>query len=149
MSKTEEAVVFAAKNGNTKCFEELYKLYYEKIYALALTVTKNPSDAEDVLQITLVKAWQNIDKLDNPSAFNTWLQRITINQCNSMLRGSKQNYSIDDEGDNGKLPQIESDLLLPEQYTERADLSVRLKAIIDENSQQYREKQFCFTISTI
>lgn len=139
MSKTEEAVVFAAKNGNTKCFEELYKLYYEKIYALALTVTKKPSDAEDVLQITLVKAWQNIDKLDNPSAFNTWLQRITINQCNSMLRGSKQNYSIDDEGDNGKLPQIESDLLLPEQYTERADLSVRLKAIIDELSAVQRE----------
>ena len=26
MSKIEEALVFAAKNGNTKCFEELYKL---------------------------------------------------------------------------------------------------------------------------
>lgn len=139
MNKTEEALVFAAKNGNTKCFEELYKLYYEKIYALALTVTKNTSDAEDVLQITFVKAWQNIDKLDNPSAFNTWLQRITINQCSSMLRGSKQNYSIDDEGENGELLQIESDLMLPEQYAERADLSVRLKAIIDELSVVQRE----------
>lgn len=139
MSKTEEALVFAAKNGNTKCFEELYKLYYEKIYALALTVTKNASDAEDVLQITFVKAWQNIDKLDNPSAFNTWLQRITINQCKSMLRGSKQNFSIDDEGENGELLQIESDLMLPEQYAERADLSKRLKGIIDDLSVVQRE----------
>lgn len=139
MNKTEEALVFAAKNGNTKCFEELYKLYYEKIYALALTITKNASDAEDVLQITFVKAWQNIYKLNDPSAFNTWLQRITINQCNSMLRGGKQNYSIDDEGENGELLQIESDLMLPEQYAERADLSVRLKAIIDELSVVQRE----------
>lgn len=139
MSKTEEALVFAAKNGNTKCFEKLYKLYYEKIYALALTVTKNASDAEDVLQITFVKAWQNIDKLNDPSAFSTWLQRITINQCNSMLRGSKQNYSIDDEGENGELLQIESDLMLPEQYAERADLSIRLKEIIDELSVVQRE----------
>lgn len=139
MSKTEEALVFAAKNGNTKSFEKLYKLYYDKIYALALTIIKNASDAEDVLQITFVKAWQNIEKLDNPSAFNTWLQRITINQCNSILRGSKQEYFIDDEGDNGELLQIESDLLLPEQYAERADLSIRLKAIIDELSVVQRE----------
>jgi hypothetical protein len=37
----QRALVFAAKNGNDKCFEELYKLYYQKIYALALTTLKN------------------------------------------------------------------------------------------------------------
>ena len=35
ITQKEEALVFAAKNGNVKCFEELYKLYYDKIYALA------------------------------------------------------------------------------------------------------------------
>lgn len=139
ISKTEEALVFAAKNGNTKCFEELYKIYYDKIYALAITMVKNSADAEDVLQITFVKAWQSIDKLENVSAFNTWIQRITINQCNSMLRGKKQNYSIDDESEDGEILQIESDLLLPEQYAEREDLSIRLKEIVDDLSIVQRE----------
>ena len=52
ITQKEEALVFAAKNGNVKCFEELYKLYYDKIYALAVTVMKNRSDAEDILQTT-------------------------------------------------------------------------------------------------
>lgn len=133
-------LVIAAKNGDIECFEELYKLYYDKIYALALTIVKNSADAEDVLQVTFVKAWQNIEKLENVSAFNTWLQRIAINQCNSMLRKSnKQEYSINDEGDDGELLQIESDLMLPEQYAERDDLSIRLRAIIDELSVVQRE----------
>lgn len=139
ISKTEEALVFAAKNGNTKCFEELYKIYYDKIYALAMTMVKNSADAEDVLQITFVKAWQKIDKLENVSAFNTWIQRITINQCNSILRGKKQSFSIDDESEDGEILQIESDLLLPEQYAEQDDLSIRLKEIVDDLSVVQRE----------
>ena len=154
VNKTEKALVSAAKNGDTKSFEELYKLYYDKIYALALTMVKNNADAEDVLQMTFVKAWQNIEKLENVSAFSTWLQRIAINQCNSMLRKSnKQEYSINDEGDDGELLQIESDLMLPEQYAERDDLSIRLRAIIDELSvvqretrliHDYEELWYCF-----
>ncbi len=140
MNKTEEALVIAAKSGDTKCFEELYKLYYDKIYVLALTIVKNSADAEDVLQVTFIKAWQNIEKLENVSAFNTWLQRIAINQCNSMFRKSnKKEYSIDDEGDDGELLQIESDLMLPEQYAERDDLAIRLRSIIDELSVVQRE----------
>lgn len=139
ISNTEEALVLAAKNDNTKCFEELYKLYYDKIYALAMTIVKNSADAEDVLQITFVKAWQSIGKLENVSAFNTWIQRITVNQCNSMLRGKKQSYSIDDESEDGEFLQIESDILLPEQFAERDDLSLRLKEIIDDLSVVQRE----------
>ena len=69
ISKTEEALVLAAKNGNTKCFEELYKLYYDKIYALAMTIVKNSADAEDVLQITFVKAWKSIGKFNSCRCF--------------------------------------------------------------------------------
>lgn len=135
----ETALVLAAKNGNTNAFEELYKLYFEKIYALAQMTVKNSADAEDILQTTFVKAWQNIDKLDNPAAFNTWLQRIAINECNSLLRRSKPNLSIEDESEDGEIMQIESDLLLPEQYAERDDLSSRLRKIINELSVVQKE----------
>lgn len=139
IGKSEEAIVFAAKNGNGKCFEELYKLYYDKIYAIAYTMVKNSTDAEDILQNTFIKAWQNINRINDPAAFNTWLQRITINECNAILRKKKPDFSIENEGDNGELLQFESDLMLPEQYAERADLSERLKKIIDDLSVVQKE----------
>lgn len=139
ITMTDQALVFAAKNGNTKCFEELYKRYYDKIYALARTTVKNDADAEDVLQTTFIKAWQSFKTLDDPAAFNTWLQRITLNECYSLLRRGKPTVSMDEEGEDGETMQLESDLLLPQQYAERSDLSARLRKIIGELSDVQRE----------
>ena len=139
ITETDKALVFAAKNGNNKCFEELYRCYYDKIYALAKTTVKNSEDAEDILQMTFIKAWQCIGGLADPAAFGTWLQRITLNQCYSLLRSRKPQQSVDDEGENGEIMQLESDLMLPEQYAERSDLSARLQSIIDELSAVQRE----------
>lgn len=145
----DRALVNAAKNGNTKCFEELYNRYYEKIFALAKSVVKNDADAEDVLQITFINAWKNIGRLENTDAFKTWISRIAINECNSMLRKNKPGYSLDEEGDDGEMMQIESDLMLPEQYAEREDLSARLKEIIDELSVSQRETIMLYYFSSM
>lgn len=147
MNKNEEAWVVAAKNGNQKSFEALYMLYYEKVYALAKSILKNDADAEDVLQITFINAWRNISKLENPAAFNTWIQRIAVNQCNSMLRHRKPDAYMDDEGEDGEMMQIESDLMLPEQYAERDDLSRRLQLIINGLSDVQRQTVTLFYFS--
>ena len=142
----EQALVIAAKNGNKKSFEELYKKYYQKVYALARTTLKNDADAEDVLQQTFINAWQNISKLDDVTAFNTWIQRITLNQCYSLLRQRKENISIDfTEDDEDTEPiQLESDIMLPEVYAEQADLKVRLGRIIDDLSDVQRQTIMLF-----
>ena len=139
ITMTDQALVFAARNGNTKCFEELYKRYYDKIYALARTTVKNDADAEDVLQTTFIKAWQSIKSLEDPAAFNTWLQHITLNECCSLMRKNKPTLSMDEEGEDGEMMQLESDLMLPQQYAERRDLSERLGKIIGELSDVQRE----------
>ena len=139
INTTDQALVFAAQSGNDACFEELYKRYYDKTYALAKTTLKNEADAQDVLQSTFIKAWRNLGSLSDPSAFNTWLGRITLNECYSILRSRKSAVSIDDEGEEGEVLQLESDLLLPAEYAERGDLSVRLTKIISELSEVQRE----------
>ena len=97
MTDYEQALVFAAKNGNEKSFEELYKIYYQKVYSLAKMTLKNNADAEDVLQLTFVSAWKNISSLEDNAAFNSWIQRITLNQCYALLRKSRPVVSIDDD----------------------------------------------------
>ncbi len=129
-----ESLVKAAQAGDGDSFTQLYRLYYQKVYALARTTVKSDADAEDVLQVTFLKAWDNLEKLKKTGAFSTWIQRITLNQCYSLLRKKHADISIDDEDDNQEPIQLESDLMLPEVYAERSDLKTRLGKIIRELS---------------
>ena len=124
-------LVRAAINGDSNAFEDLYNLYKGKILALARMTVKNDADAEDMLQQAFINAWKNMSKLTSPEAFSTWLQKITLNQCYSLLR--KKNIAIleDAENETDIIGNIESDEMLPAVYAERDDLRVRLGKIID------------------
>lgn len=139
MDQREIALVNAAKNGDVAAFEELYICYYDKIYALAKLTVKDDFEAEDILQTTFIKAWKNLVALKNSQAFSTWLQRITIHECHSYLRKNQPSPSTDDEGEDGEIMQLETDLMIPEQYAEREDLSARLGKIIDDLSVVQKE----------
>ena len=139
ISEQEITLVRAVQNKDQKSFEELYTKYYKKIYAIAFATTKNVSDAEDILQITFSKVWQSISSLEDPSAFNTWVQKIAINESKTLLNKRKPSVSIDDEEDESPVTELESDLMLPEAYAEKEDLSARLRQIIYELSDVQRQ----------
>ena len=141
VSDYEQRLVFAARNGNERCFEELYKRYYQKVYLLAKSTLKNEADAEDVLQQTFISAWRNLPGLEDIGAFNTWLQRITLNQCYSLLRRNKPVISADEEDEDGRssIADLESDLMLPEVYAQQEDLKERLGRIISQLSDVQRQ----------
>lgn len=139
INEQEIMLVRAVQNKDQKSFEELYTKYYKKIYAIAFATTKNVSDAEDILQITFSKVWQSISSLEDPSAFNTWVQKIAINESKTLLNKRKPSVSIDDEEDESPVTELESDLMLPEVYAEKEDLSARLRQIIYELSDVQRQ----------
>lgn len=133
-------LVNRAKAGDEQSFSQLYNIYYQKIYALALQTVKNAADAEDVLQTTFIKAWQNLAKLQDAAAFNTWIQRIALNEGTTLLRRRNPALSIDaTDDDNAPLMQLESELMLPEAYAEQGDLSERLRKIIFSLSDVQRQ----------
>lgn len=136
-----EKLVFAAKNGNTECFERLYGLFYQKIYALCLTTLKNSADAEDALQMTFTNAWQKLPAIEDPGAFNTWLQRIALSRCYDILRKRNINFTAEDfEGEDlAESVETENDMELPQIYAEKSDLKDRLKLIIDNLSDVQRQ----------
>ena len=71
MAMTEQQIglVIAAKNGDVKSFEQLYTIYYDKVYGFARMILKNEKDAKDILQETFITAWRKLNTLETPATF--------------------------------------------------------------------------------
>lgn len=127
MNNTDLSLVMAAKNGNDPSFEELYKHYYQKVYALALTTLQNVSVAEDVLQSSFIEAWQKLGTLSDPSAFEVMLYQITLKRCAEFAPNR------DDILGGPVIPSAEpweNEWMLPKAYAERAELGERLDGAV-------------------
>jgi len=75
-------------------FERIYRQYFGGVYQYALSLTKNPTFAEDVVQDTFWKAMKNADQLDDVTNLNAWLCRIAKNTYLDELAKSKRNIPI-------------------------------------------------------
>jgi RNA polymerase sigma-70 factor (ECF subfamily) len=63
----EAAVVAQARLGDAAAFSELLRRYEGKIFRLALHITQNREDAEDVLQEAFLKAYEHLDQFQGQS----------------------------------------------------------------------------------
>ncbi len=84
-SKTEISVE-ALRSGDREEFSRLVDAYSGPIYRLALKMLGIPSDAEDVLQNTFLKAFQHLKDFEGRSSVSTWLYRIAANEALMMLQ---------------------------------------------------------------
>ena len=62
-----------------RAFEEIVRRYSEPLYWKIRHIVLNHEDANDVMQNTFIKAWNNMDNFQRLSKFSTWLYSIAIN----------------------------------------------------------------------
>lgn len=74
------------QQGDIGALEELYKRHKDKVYALALRLTNNVQDAEDIVQDVFVQVHRKINSFRGDAAFSSWLYRIATNISMSALR---------------------------------------------------------------
>ena len=139
MNEQQIGLVVAAQNGDVKSFEQLYTIYYDKVYGFARMILKNETDAEDVLQEAFVTAWRKLNTLETPATFSVWIQIIAKNLCNMQLRRKNIAILLDAEQDIADFDTEESEEMLPAVYAEREDLRERLGSIIDNLSDVQRQ----------
>lgn len=82
-----------------RAFETLVRQYSEQLYWQIRRFVLSHDDADDVLQNTLIKAWQGLGSFHGDSKLLTWLSRIAINESLDFLRRQKNmvTMSTDDE----------------------------------------------------
>ncbi len=97
MLKNETQIsVEALRSGDREEFSRLVDSYSGPIYRLALKMLGIPSDAEDVLQNTFLKAFQHIKDFEGRSSISTWLYRIASNEALMLLRKQRPETSFSD-----------------------------------------------------
>jgi len=98
LSIDEDRLIARAQSGDRAAFEELVRIYAERLHAVVLRLCANGHDAEEVTQEAFLRAWRAIDRFDGRSHFFTWLYRIGINEAkrHSQRRQRMRVISIDD-----------------------------------------------------
>ena len=86
----DNALVTAAKGGNTQAFEDLVRRHERRVFAVAQRITNNREDAEDVVQETFHKVFLHLGDFQEKSRFSTWLTRIAINESLIFLRRKRR-----------------------------------------------------------
>lgn len=113
-------------------YEKLYNAYYMQVYSYAITLTKNPEQAEEITQHTFVKAMSSKSKYGGQSSELTWLCAIAKNLYYDEIRRKQKLTKIEDV-DN--IPS--SDDL--EKAVSDADAAFRIHMVLHELEEPYKE----------
>ena len=81
----------ADKNGARDLFEEQAIPFMDQLYAAAMRMTRNPSDAADLVQDTFVKAFAAFGQFQQGTNLKAWLYRILTNTFINSYRKNQRN----------------------------------------------------------
>ena len=94
MERTEALLIADLCEGDETALAPLVEKYKRMVYRLAMQITKNHADADDVMQETFIKVYRSIRTFRKDAAFETWLYRIAVNEAlNFVKRRERQRVS--------------------------------------------------------
>lgn len=131
----EDAHLLAqARQGNLCAFEALYQKYKNLVYRAALTVTRDPDAAEDILQDCFLRLHAHVDSLDGSYPIGPWLYRVTVNLCYNWASRRLPQSSGEEALEEVHSPQRE----LPEAAFERHELRAAVEQALQHLSLNHR-----------
>lgn len=84
-----KTLVKKAKKGDGEAFIFLVKQYENVLYRTASRLLNNDEDVADAMQEAIITAYEKLHTLKNAEYFNTWICKILMNTCNSLLNKNK------------------------------------------------------------
>ena len=125
----EERLLPLVGQGDSEAFEVLYRSTEKAVYALALSILRNPHDAEDIVQETYLKVRAAAHLYVPQGKPLAWLFTITKNLCRDLLRGQSRTEAAPDGAEDDLRFSYVSD------PTDRLVLEAALKALGEEERQ--------------
>ena len=141
----EKVDIAALQAGEPQAFARFVDQYSTPVYRLALKMLGNPQDAEDVLQNTFLKVFENIRNFEGRASLSTWVYRIASNEALMLLRKRKHHPAVDtdfeqmDDSSESFHPHLFVDwCCLPEDTLLNAEMRVYLDKAIQKLPEKLR-----------
>lgn len=143
MERTEALLVADLLEGDTTALASIVEKYGKLAYRLAIQITKNHEDANDVMQETFLKVYESIGSFRKESAFETWLYRIIVNQALNLVkrreRRRESSFSEENEIDlRFNLRESSSYANSPHDDVEKKELQKWVTQAVDSLSAKHR-----------
>ena len=79
-------IIELCQAGNRDAFAHLVEKYKNLVYRLALRMTGNYQDSEDIAQESFLKAYRSLRQYKPSYSFSSWLYKITLNTIHDRMR---------------------------------------------------------------
>ena len=86
MERIETLLIDELREGDMAALAILVEKYKRLVYRVAIQITKNHEDANDVMQDTFLKVYESIHSFRQDAAFETWLYRIVVNHATNLVK---------------------------------------------------------------
>ena len=83
---SDPILVRRAKDGDKLALNALCDRYADRVHRTAQHLLRDPEDARDAAQESLVKLVRRIGQFRGESAFSTWLHRLVVNTCKDVAQ---------------------------------------------------------------
>lgn len=122
--------------GEKELYRFIVRKYNQRLYRVAISLLKEETLVEDVMQVAYIYAYENLSKFAWKSSFSTWLIRILINECLLQLKKKGKVLPLNDEQ-----MEIEMENQHPNGYRSPAGTTVNneLKTILNQAIRQLPE----------
>ena len=146
----DDALVARVLVGDMAAFEVIMRRHNQRLFRLARSVLRNPSDAEEAVQEAYLHAYEKLSAYRGPGAFGAWLGRIVLNKAMDRARDRGRVISLEAclmgrDGDGGKpaayglRPEhLASRSPDPEQLAASSDVRRLIEAAVDELPDEFR-----------
>lgn len=138
----EARLIRECQQGKLESFEPLVKAHQGRLGSIAYHILRDATLAQDAVQTTLVKAWQNMGRFRSESAFSTWLHRLCVHAACDLMRKQKRLKEMPlpdvEEGLTTQFDQIISSKSGPDQQAIDKELKAAILKALDKLPEDQR-----------
>jgi RNA polymerase sigma-70 factor, ECF subfamily len=130
-NRSDEELVDSVLSGNIRDFDLLIERWQKPLFNFTVRFMNSEEEARDACQDTFVNAYRNLAKFKKQSRFSSWLFKIAINRCNTLLRKRKRwKMFFDPMGENEDYVDRVAEGWNAEQTVEREQIYDRIRRAI-------------------
>ncbi len=135
---SDNEIIERVLRGEKNLYGIIVRRYNQRLYRIAISIINDDAEAEDIMQVSYINAYEGLAKFAFKSSFSTWITKILINE--SLLRIKKRKKAtialtemiVGNAYHQTQIPAM--------QATDAKALNTELKLILEKSIQQLPEK---------